>query len=138
MKLSPGWSNQRMMVSLILSTLGRSREIDVFLESLAIQEFKNFEVIVIDQNTDDRLVPVVDPARWPYPIKRIHTPDQRGVSRGRNAGLKHAKGDIILFPDDDCWYPPWFLSKAVELLERYSCACLSGRAADEAGRSING
>jgi glycosyltransferase involved in cell wall biosynthesis len=37
-------------------------------------------------------------------VKEIFTP-RIGLSQARNIGLSHATGDIVAFPDDDCWYP---------------------------------
>ena len=127
-----------MTLSLIISTLGRTQEIETLLNNLTQQEVKDFEVIIVDQNQDNRLDPTTDPKRWPYPVQHLKTPGQKGLSRGRNVGLKQAKGDIVLFPDDDCWYPNWFLTKGKELMDRHSCASVTGRAADQTGRSING
>jgi glycosyltransferase involved in cell wall biosynthesis len=129
---------EQVKVSLIVSTLGRTIQLEKLLDSLTHQEWKAFEVIIVDQNGDDRLVSVVNPQRWPFPVRRIHTPDQRGLSCGRNEGIKYADGSVLLFPDDDCWYPPWLLAKGMELLEKHRCASVTGRAADETGRSING
>jgi len=132
-------SKRKTEVSLIIGTLGRPPEIlKNHLENLCKQEFKNFDVIIVDQNADHRLAGILNSKNWPYPIRRLHRPEQRGVTSARNEGLWHATGNIVLFPDDDCWYPPWFLAKGVELLARHKCASITGRAADEAGRSING
>jgi GT2 family glycosyltransferase len=43
-----------------------------------------------------------------------------------------------VFPDDDCWYPPWFLRKGVELLHATGAELVSGRFADEKARNVNG
>ena len=37
------------------------------------------------------------------------------MSKARNIGLQHAKGDVITFPDDDCWYPSQLL-EVVDIL----------------------
>ena len=38
----------------------------------------------------------------------------RGLSRARNAGLRMIAGDIVSFPDDDCWYPPDLLQRVAD------------------------
>jgi hypothetical protein len=47
-------------------------------------------------------------------------------------------GEYVIFPDDDCWYPSWFLQRALEIIEKTGSDGLCGRAADENGHSING
>jgi glycosyltransferase involved in cell wall biosynthesis len=63
------------------------------------------EVIVVDQNLDDRLVPIIESARNKLEINHIRM-DPCGVSAARNAGFRAASGTLVSFPDDDCWYPP--------------------------------
>lgn len=90
------------MISLVVVTLNRVAELERLFASLDKQSYKDFEVILVDQNSDDRLVPVL--AKHPD-LDIRHLRSGRGLSRGRNVGLPFAKGDIICFPDDDCWYP---------------------------------
>lgn len=90
------------MFSLIVTTLGRTTEVDRLLESLDRQTYKQFETIIVDQNPDDRLIPII--GRYRNLVVR-HVRSARGASRGRNCGLRLAKGEIIATPDDDCWYP---------------------------------
>lgn len=95
--------------SLIVSTLGRTTQMERLLTSLAAQDFKSFEVIVVDQNDDTRLAPIVAAYRDAMPI--VHTRSGRGVSHGRNVGLAVARGALVAFPDDDCWYPAGLMSR---------------------------
>lgn len=96
------------MISLIVSTLNRVSELDRLLGSLRAQTYEDFEVIVVDQNPDDRLLPVL---RKHEGLAIRHLRSGKGLSRARNAGLSLAKGDIIAFPDDDCWYPEQLLAE---------------------------
>jgi len=90
------------MVSLIVATVNRVEEFERLLGSLSRQSERDFEVIVVDQNADDRLLPALQR----HPELRIqHLRSLLGVSRARNAGLRSARGNIVCFPDDDCWYP---------------------------------
>jgi glycosyltransferase involved in cell wall biosynthesis len=130
--------NGEMSVALIVATLGRTRELEALFESLGNQDFKNCEIILVDQNDDDRLKEICE--RWGSTLKlrRLHTPAERGLSRGRNAGWTQTQCPIVLFPDDDCWYPPTFLSLALKQILATGTDILTGRAANEAGRDING
>lgn len=94
--------------SLILCTVGRDQVLREHLESLAAQQDPPpFEVILIDQNKDGRLLPIIADFENRFPIRRYTA--EPGLSRARNIGLSHAQGDIIAFPDDDCTYPPTLL-----------------------------
>lgn len=126
-------------ISLVISTQGRATPpLERLFESLMAQEHKNFEVIVVDQNSDGRLGPLFEAGRWPFPIRRVWTPGETGASHGRNTGWHHAKGSVVVFPDDDCWYPPWYLSRGLARLAESGADFLSGRAADAQGHTING
>ena len=127
-----------MRLSLIVSTIGRSEDLRVLFDSLVRQTITPFEIIIVDQNVDQRLVNVINDYEERLPLKRIHTPGQLGVCRGRNIGWQSSSGELLLFPDDDCWYPVDFLERAVSILIRTGADFVSGRSADETGRSING
>ena len=88
--------------TLIIPTMGRTQELNVLFESIVLQSFAALDCLVIDQNPDDRLGPILN--RWSsnLAIRRLRAAP--GVSHARNLGLQHAAGDIIAFPDDDCWY----------------------------------
>jgi glycosyltransferase involved in cell wall biosynthesis len=129
--------SKKVQVSLVVATLGRTAQLVKLLDSLVCQDYSDFEVIIVDQNSDDRLE-YLSKGNWPFRLSRIHTPKARGLSRARNVGWKAAQGELILFPDDDCWYPAWFLSRGIQLISASHADVLTGRAADEAGHDING
>lgn len=124
-------------LSLIVATRGRAAPFQVLFASLEAQTYHAFEVVVVDQNEDAR---VGAPASegWSFPIRHMRTPTETGLSRARNTGLTRASGAIVLFPDDDCWYPRDFLRDAVARMDALGADVLAGRAADATGRDING
>lgn len=119
-----------MRFSLVLATIGRVEEIQRFLASLDVQTHQDFELIIVDQNPDNRLEPLVEPYLNRFSILHLRTPQNPGASRARNAGLQHAKGDVVSCPDDDCWYPPGLLEQvARSLQENADIDGVSGRLA---------
>lgn len=106
-----------MKFSLIVPTLNRVREVARLLQSLVAQDYKHFEVIVVDQNPDDRLVDLVAAYSHHFPILHLREP-KRGQSRARNIGFSHVQGDIVAFPDDDCLYSEGLLTRLVQLFEQ--------------------
>ena len=102
--------------SLIVATIERTEPLEKLLASLALQTFSDFEVVIVDQNRDDRVE--VTARRWSRKMTIRHLRSEMGLSRARNRGIKEETGEIIAFPDDDCWYGAdvllkiheWFLS----------------------------
>ena len=90
------------MISLIIATLGRIKEFRILLESLRAQSYKDFELIVVDQNEHNCLENLIEEYK-DINIKYIRS-EILGLSFNRNMGLKYVHGDIIGFPDDDCYY----------------------------------
>lgn len=125
-------------VSLVVSTLGRGAELRRLLESLARQEGVVLEIIVIDQNESAEAVSGAIAGCWPFHVRHEHRRSMRGLSRGRNAGLKLVRSHLVGFPDDDCWYPPEYLRHAVNLVEKHGSDFVCGRPTDKQGRTING
>lgn len=100
-----------MKFSLVMGSLGRTDEVRRMLTSLEHQSLQDFEVILVDQNIDDRLMPLVASSK--LRITHIRT-TQPGLSRARNLGLAVATGEYIAFPDDDCWYPDTLLADVAQ------------------------
>lgn len=124
-----------MRFSLILATRGRTEELSRFLVSLGAQTFRNFHLIVVDQNEDARLVPILATYLEKFPIQHIRS--NPGLSRARNAALPYATGEIVAFPDDDCAYPPSLLARVSSLFARMpDVDGIVGRGIDEQGRGI--
>ncbi len=122
-----------MRFSLVLATLGRTVELARFLHSLGHQDWTDLQLIVVDQNPDERLVPILQPYAGRFDIDHLRS--QPGLSRARNVGLRRVSGDIVAFPDDDCWYPPGVLRYVHDRLNAQADVDgLTGRSIDEQGK----
>jgi glycosyltransferase involved in cell wall biosynthesis len=95
--------NKKIKFSLIMATLGRKDEVDALLNSLVIQTYKCFELIIIDQNSDERVCDIYVKYKNCIDIIYIKS-DKKGLSYNRNIGLEKCRGDIVAFLDDDCEY----------------------------------
>jgi glycosyltransferase involved in cell wall biosynthesis len=119
-----------MKFSLIMATYGRSNEIENFLISLKNQTYKNFELIVIDQNDDDKAYKIIK--KFQNDINIIYLKvNFKGLSKARNYGLNYASGEVIAFPDDDCEYPNDLLENVKNFFENNDFEILSGIAIDK-------
>ncbi len=126
-----------MRFSLVLATVGRVREIERFLNSLDAQTYREFELIVVDQNPDDRLAPALGEYQDRFPL--THLRSLPGLSRSRNIGLKKIAGDIVAFPDDDCWYPQYLLEQVTRFFAIHpEREALTGRSVDAEDKPSNG
>lgn len=96
--------------SLVMATRGRSTEIAEFLDSLLAQGEQQAEVIIVDQNGDDRLAAVLAPYHGRVAIAHLRSAIAN-ANHARNLGLRAARGTIVGFPDDDCVYPPGLLDR---------------------------
>jgi glycosyltransferase involved in cell wall biosynthesis len=118
--------------SLVIATYGRTAVLEDFFESLMQQGNAEMECIVVDQNPDDRLVEILERWEQRLAIKRVRSTP--GLSRARNVGLQHVTGDVIAFPDDDCWYTPALLENVCVWFEEHrEFQVLTVGAVDRAG-----
>lgn len=106
-------------ISIIIPTMNRPEVLEnICLPSLAVQSFRDFEVIVWDASDNNKSQMAVNEFLEKYPdlcIRYFPAP-RKGVASQRNDAVKFAKGDIILFIDDDVSLEPNFLE---ELLKVY-------------------
>jgi len=102
-----------MAVSLILATIGRTQEVARLVDSLLAQTDRRFDLIVVDQNPDDRLAPYIRMAQEGGLDVRHERMARPGLSAARNRGIMLAKHNIIAFPDDDCWYENTVIERVI-------------------------
>jgi glycosyltransferase involved in cell wall biosynthesis len=131
-------NQQAVRFTLIVATIGRIDPLARLLDSLALQSRHDFEVIVIDQNEQLILAAILEGKNWPFPILHVSRPSCGGASAARNLGVPLARGKILVFPDDDCWYPPDYLQRMDRIFQQTKAMIVTGRATDLRGRTING
>lgn len=96
------------MFSIIMPVWNRANIAARAVKSVLCQTYECYELIIIDDGSDDNLEEVISP----YLSENVvyYRIPHSGVSPARNYGLKHAKGDYIAYLDsDNTWYPQ-FLS----------------------------
>lgn len=82
--------------SIIIPVYNVEKYIGKCLESVMNQTYKNYEVIVVNDGTKDNSMEIVKQ----YPVKIIEQENQ-GLSAARNAGVKKATGEYLIFLDSD-------------------------------------
>lgn len=116
-----------MNVSLIMATVNRTDDIRRMVHSLTDQTDRAFELIIVDQNADDRLVPIVAEARALGLDVRHEKLSVRNLSAARNRGIEVARYDILGFPDDDCWYEGEVVERVRRLMQDQAYDAVIGR-----------
>jgi glycosyltransferase involved in cell wall biosynthesis len=120
-------------VSLVVSTVGRPDALARLLASVSNVSTVSMEVIIVDQHPDATSAEVADRS-WRHPV--VYTGSSRGLSHGRNVGMRLARGDILCFPDDEAWYPDGSIEAATDFLASNSGVdILCGQQVDEGGRA---
>lgn len=105
-------------LALCIATVGRIRELDRLLTSLEQQTCTDFHIYLTDQNAPGTLDAMLQ-KHADLQITRILLPS-RGVSIARNALLSLVEEEeVIIFPDDDCWYAPDTLAQVAEAFQRH-------------------
>lgn len=104
--------NNNYLVSIIIPVYNVEKYLERCLDSIINQTYKNLEIIVVDDGSLDKSSDICDKyANIDNRIKVIHKKNG-GLASARNAGMKVATGEFILFVDSD----DWIILKAVEEL----------------------
>jgi len=91
------------LISVIIPTYNRAWTLAVSIDSVLVQDYKNIELIVIDDGSTDNTPNLLD--TYSGRLKQIRQANA-GVSAARNRGIAEATGDFLAFLDsDDTWLP---------------------------------
>lgn len=103
------------LVSVIVPAYNAAAFIEETIRSISGQSYANFEVIIVDDGSTDGTSRIIRS----FDDKRIKVLSQMnaGVAAARNNGLKHTKGDFVVFFDADDLMSHDFLSARVQALE---------------------
>ena len=91
------------IVSIVIPTYNHAKFIGKALESVIDQTYKNWEAIVIDNNSTDDTDKVINQYNDPR-IKYLKINNDGVIAKSRNLGIKEAKGEWIAFLDSDDWW----------------------------------
>jgi glycosyltransferase involved in cell wall biosynthesis len=104
------------LVSVIIPTKDRPEMLELAVQSVLAQTYKNLEIIVVNDGGVD-VQKRIDKLNTRGNITYLKHPDNQGRSAARNTGIHVAKGKYIAFLDDDDTYYPYHIQTLVEFLE---------------------
>lgn len=114
------YSGQNPFFSIIIPVYNSAQYLGECLESILNQDFKNFEILCVNDGSSDNSLEVVQ--RYSTSDSRVFvwSQENQGQSCARNFALKKAKGSYILFVDSDDALAPETLSKTYDTLKKDS------------------
>lgn len=89
-------------ISVIVCGRNSEKFIEECIESIMQQEFKDFELIVVDDYSADKTKEKIKELQKKHSIRLIELKEHKGISKARNHGIKAAQGKFIAFIDSDC------------------------------------
>ena len=108
--------------SVIIPSYERPASLIKLLDLLSRQVFSDFEVVVVDQSA----MPLeLDALRCNFALQYIHT-NEKGPGKSRNLGIKHARGQMLAFTDDDCEPDVQWLANAYKYFQDDDVVGLEG------------
>src|SRR3989344_6533024 len=113
-------------ISVIVIVHNEENYLDRSVMSILNQTHKNFELIVVDDCSDDRtfekLIKINDKR-----LKVIRNEGQIGPAESRNRGVEKARGKYIFFTDADCYPNKNWLEEGLKSFKRGNCLGVEGR-----------
>jgi glycosyltransferase involved in cell wall biosynthesis len=105
--------SRKIKVSVIVPAFNEENFLENCLKSLKGQDFKDFEIIVVDNNSKDKTKEIAKS----FNVILVSEKKQ-GVAFARNKGAKIARGEILAFTDADTILPKNWLSRIFEEFEK--------------------
>ena len=105
-----------MRVSVVICTRNNARRLEVTLDSLSrlrVPSDITWDLAIADNGSSDGTDQVLKAWATHLPLRTVSVPEP-GVSRGRNAALALAQGELVIFTDDDVKVPPTWITTYAE------------------------
>jgi glycosyltransferase involved in cell wall biosynthesis len=123
---------QNPMVSIVIPTLNRYIYLKDVLADLEKQDYKNFEVIVVDQSepfNEDFY------RQFNLSINLIHQ-KEKALWKARNEAIRASKGELLLFFDDDSRVEPDWISHHIKALDFFKADISAGVSISKVGARV--
>ena len=114
-----------MLFSLIVPVYNREDEVKALLDSLARQDDKGFECIIVE---DGSSITCIDTCKKYKDLLNLqyYFKENEGRSIARNYGIERANGDYFVFVDSDCVLPTDYFSSLRKALSQNHADCFGG------------
>lgn len=107
------------LISVVIPTYNRDRTIERTIESVLKQTYKNYEIIIVDDNSNDNTESIIKKYLEKYSfITYIKHDFNKGGAEARNTGVENSTGEIISFLDSDDEWLEEKLEKDIETINK--------------------
>lgn len=110
-------------ISLIISCYEGNRTLPLMLKRLENQNYKNFEVVIVDDGSPTDISPVISEIKSSYRIKFVKQLTNKGRSYTRNTGMIVSEGSSIIFTDQDIIFDSDFILRFA-IRQHYTSQCV--------------
>jgi teichuronic acid biosynthesis glycosyltransferase TuaG len=110
-------------ISIVIPTYNHANFLRIALDSVQAQTFDNWEVIVVNNFSEDETVNIVESYDDPR-IRLVDFANHGVIAASRNHGLSHTQAPFVAFLDsDDFWYPTKLTRCMEKLAKGYDLVC---------------
>lgn len=105
-------TSNKPLISIIIINYNQTKVTCEFIESTQCLMYPRYEIIMIDNNSDEDPTPVVS-SRFPH-VKIIRNEKNTGFTGGNNTGIQAAKGEYYFIVNNDTEVTPYLLDELIE------------------------
>jgi glycosyltransferase involved in cell wall biosynthesis len=110
------------LISVIIPNRNNATSIGKCLAAAQASHHGNFEIIVVDDSSEDNSIEIIER----YPCRLVRLRQHGGAAQARNAGANHSRGRILFFTDADCLLQPDTLALATRTLAHEGANAIIG------------
>ena len=108
-----------MLVTIIIPVYKVEEYLDITMQSVFAQTYKDLEIIMVDDGSPDNCGKLCDEYAEKDPRIVVIHQENKGLSGARNAALDIMKGDAVTFVDSDDTIDPHYVEYMVDDMEKY-------------------
>lgn len=108
------------LITAIVPVYNVEKYLERCIESIENQSYSNYEIILVNDGSTDGSLSLCKELKTRYPNIKIIDKKNGGLSSARNAGLKEANGEYIVFIDSDDWVSNDYFEYAIQIIKTYN------------------
>lgn len=116
------WGDMTPLVSILIPAFNSARFLPLLCKSIQAQTFADFEVLIIDDGSEDGTARTMAPFLSDRRFHFIALPENRGVTAATLEGFRRMRGDFWCYPGADDLLKPRFLERRLDYMERCNSA----------------